>query len=122
MPGSGPPVPDDVLDALRKGATFYPIKSDLGALLVDGVPYRLAIKVTVDGSRWVLDPDAGSYVTRGTFAALAGWASSTSGELRFDDLRSEIFAPGLYPESEGGIPIARVAIVGPAGSAFGRTG
>lgn len=107
MPGSSPPVPDLVLDAIRGGASFALVRGDLGGLDVGGVVQRLLLEHDV----WRLDPDAGACIDKATFNALASWAALPSHSLtppaRIGD---ESFGLALLPDSVRGVPIARVVI------------
>lgn len=107
MPGSGPPVPDLVLDAIRDGASFVVIRGELGGLDVGGVVQRLLLEHDV----WRLDPDAGACIDKDTFRALAAWAAlpmhSLTPPARIGD---ESFGLALLPDSVRGVPIARVVV------------
>lgn len=112
MPGSGPPVPDLVLDAIRDGAAFVPLRGEWGGLDVGGVVQRLLFTANRVGGEWSLDPDSGSMIDLGTFEALAAWAISAARKapIAFDE--GQLFTLGLMRDSAGGLPIARVFIAG----------
>lgn len=115
MPGSGPPVPDLVLDAIRDGATFVIVKGEHGGLDVDGVVQRLAVSHSVSdlAGVWRLSPDGGSYITAETFAALKAWASSGSRVMPVQFDEGQLFGLGIFADSVAGVPIARVVITQP---------
>lgn len=106
-PGSGPPTPDLILDAIRDGASFVIVRGELGGLDVGGVVQRLLLEHDV----WRLDPDAGACIDKDTFRALAAWAALPAHSLtppaRIGD---ESFGLALLPDSVRGMPIARVVI------------
>lgn len=116
MPGSGPPVPDKILDALAEGATFLRVTGDLGGLHVGADVMRLSIvRSESPAGAWALDPDGGSLITRGTFDALASWAAARAVKVAQYDaivIADDLFALGLVPAVEGGVPIARVVVLG----------
>jgi len=114
MPGSGPPVPDIVLDAIKNGASFVPQKGEYGGLDDDGVIKRLLFTDNRVGGTWALDPDAGSFINAGTFAALVAWAVSASraAPIAFDE--GQLFRLGLVRDTAPfGLPIARVVVMAP---------
>lgn len=115
MPGSGPPVPDLVLNAIHNGATWIPLRGEWGALDVNGVVQRLVTVRTLnpDGA-WALDPDAGAFMDHGTFQALQAWAKSAArhAPIQFDE--AQLFALVLMADTVKGTPIVRVVVTGPA--------